>query len=138
MPHTSLVMAKVKWERTKIRRSAVTAANSASPDARTGTRMHSRMTAPVPPNRMAGRRRDREAEFPVGVRAAKKAPSPPNRLLSSRQNRSQSIAGRNQGREAAPESPMAWTGSSTSSASRFHSRKYQFEPRASEAARIRL
>lgn len=117
-------------------RSAVAAANSASAEVRTGTRNPSRTRAQMAPA-ATGRSFRRSCALPAEA-AAGAAPRRPNRPHSSRHSRSHSMAGRHQGSRAAPESARAWTGSSTSRASRFQSRKYQLEPRAGVTARNRL
>ena len=129
--------ASEKWRDRKDRRSAVAAANSASAEANTGTRTASRATAPAVPS-TKGRMRLTEPLCFFGSRAATTAHRWPNSPHSSRQNRSHSMAGRHQGSRCPPERPTAWMGSSASRASRFHTRKYQLEPRVSVAASTRF
>ena len=136
-PQTSFCRAVVKWARRKARRSSVTAANSASAEASTGTSSATSSAAPKHP-RTTGTTRRETRLFSPGARAAGTAPRCPNRPRSRSQNRSHSMAGRHQGSRTPPERARAWTGSSTSRAIRFQSRKYQLEPRASVTARNRL
>ena len=126
-----------RWSIQKLQSSASSdAAKRASAEISTGSRMDTRAAAPQSPSTTARVRLGLPPSLLSGTAAAKHAHRSPNSPRNSSLKRSPSIRGSHQGRLARPA--MAWTGISTSRASRSQQRKYGSEPRAMVAARNRI